>query len=259
VSAITKTGKTYKLKYKIVDENKILILNRDSIGLKVRVTPKADPKEQKWYPIMQKLARFAMMLRSANVSYSNHYAMSLPGFSPNVGDMLGQGGGSGGLKPGLDFAFGLVGDSYIDRANQRGWLINNDSVSTPATTNLSEDLQLKVMLEPFTDFKIDLNASRSVDQSQKHTIHVCRIACHANRQLQHDHHCHTFRLPGPGQCQQRLQKRHLQRSSWAISTPISVAWRPSMQVPSMYPKASTLAGKTVRRPPTARWTNTPPT
>ena len=70
------------------------------------------------------------------------------------------------MQPGLDFAFGLTGESYIDKANERGWLLNNDSISTPATTNAMEDLQLKATLEPIPDLKIDLNASRTVNSNK---------------------------------------------------------------------------------------------
>jgi cell surface protein SprA len=86
--------------------------------------------------------------------------MSLPGFLPNIGDALGQRRGDI-LSPGLDFAFGLVGDSYINKCLDRDWLLMSDSVATPAATNKTEDLQLKLTLEPINDLKIDLNASRT--------------------------------------------------------------------------------------------------
>lgn len=37
----------------------------------------------------------------------------------------------------------------------------SDSVTTPATSNLTESLQLRATLEPFRDVKIDLTASRN--------------------------------------------------------------------------------------------------
>ena len=41
-----------------------------------------------------------------------------------IRDRLGQRKGADGFfSPGLDFGFGLVGDSYIDRAKDRGWLL----------------------------------------------------------------------------------------------------------------------------------------
>jgi cell surface protein SprA len=65
------------------------------------------------------------------------------------------------MAPGLGFAFGMVDDSYIQKAHDNGWLFNIDSLASPATTNLTRDLQIRATLEPVRDLKIDLNASRT--------------------------------------------------------------------------------------------------
>ena len=139
-----------------------------SLTKKLRVNVIAKPKleDEKWYQWVQAGARFLMMLRNVSVSYRNTYALALPGFMPSVGDMLGQKKVGGVFAPGLDYAFGFVGDGYIERAQERGWLLNADSVATPATTNATEDLQIKATLEPFPDFKIDLNASRTMNRNK---------------------------------------------------------------------------------------------
>lgn len=161
VTAIRTDGSRYPLRYKVVDNNKILILSQDTARLKVSVVPRKRKEDQGWYKALQMGTRFLMMLRSVSVNYTNKYSMSLPGFLPNVGDVFGQGKNAGLHAPGLDFAFGFTDESYIERAAQRGWLMMADSVITPATTNLSETLQLRATLEPFRDVKIDLNASRT--------------------------------------------------------------------------------------------------
>ena len=112
------------------------------------------------------VVRVLMMLRSVNISYRNQYAMLLPGFMPNVGDMLGQNKSGSTLAPGLDFAFGLMGDGYIDKALSRNWLLQADSVSTPANINQTKDLQIKALLEPVRDLKIDLSASRTDNRAK---------------------------------------------------------------------------------------------
>ena len=136
--------------------------------MKLRVNVVALPKveDQKWYQWAQAGARFLMMLRNVSVSYRNTYALGLPGFMPNVGDMLGQRKMGGLMSPGLDFAFGLVGDSYIDRAQENHWLLNSDSLSEAATTNGTEDIQIKATVEPIPDLKIDLNASRTKNNTK---------------------------------------------------------------------------------------------
>ncbi len=167
VKATTKGGRTYNLKYKKIDENTIRIKNLDTIPVKITVTAK-DPLDDKgWYKTLQTVSRGLMMVRSASFTYRNTYTMTLPGFSTEIGDAFGQKSVNGILSPGLDFAFGAIGDDYVKKAARNGWLMQNDSnITTPATTNATEDLQVKVTLEPLRDLKIDLNASRTVNKSK---------------------------------------------------------------------------------------------
>ena len=130
------------------------------------VKVKRDIETEWWYKPAQSVARFLMMVRSVNISYRTQYSMLLPGFMPNVGDMLGQNKSGGTLAPGLDFAFGLVGDGYLDKAISNNWMLQNDNVSTPANINMSKDLQIKAVLEPIRDLKIDLSASRTDNRAK---------------------------------------------------------------------------------------------
>ena len=176
VSARTKDGKEYPIKYKVLDANKILIKNLDTAEIKLSIMPKPSSEKEWWYRPAQSAARLLMMVRSVNLSYRTQYSMLLPGFMPNVGDMFGQrlrvGEHSSGMRtgsvmaPGLGFAFGTIGDGYIDKASREGWLLHNDSVSTPANINSSNDFQLRAVLEPIRDLKIDLNASRSDNRAK---------------------------------------------------------------------------------------------
>ena len=163
VTAMDSTGHPYKLKYKKVDENTLKITRAPEDTTQIRLNVIALPKreEQKWYGMAQAGARFLMMLRNVSVSYRNTFNLALPGFLPDVGDMLGQKKVAGAFSPGMDFGFGLIGDSYIDKAKENRWLLMSDSVSTPATTSSTEDVQVKASLEPFTDLKIDLSMSRT--------------------------------------------------------------------------------------------------
>lgn len=167
VSAKTKDGKAFRLKFKKLDNNRIRIVNKvdTATTLKLTVTPKAPLEDTKWYKAAQCVARGLMLVRNVSFSYRNQYSMYLPGFMPEVGDMFGQRGGDI-MAPGVGFAFGFAGDSYIDKAAERGWLLMADSVATPATTSLTEDFQLRMTLEPVKNLKIDLNASRTETKSK---------------------------------------------------------------------------------------------
>ena len=181
ISAKGQDGRQVRVKWKVKDENNILVsLPKDiaaklrakdstkkdsSLKLKVSVLTREPVENQWWYEPVQQVSRLLMMVRTVNLSYRNQRNMTLPGFMPNVGDAFGQ-NNSGALAPGLDFAFGLAGDSYIDKAMQNGWLLMNESVATPFTTSTVEDLQLRATLEPLRELKIDLNASRTVNRAQ---------------------------------------------------------------------------------------------
>ena len=163
VTAKTKDGKSYPVKYKVIDQNKILIKNKDSVAISVTVIPKPSQENETWYKVTQSVARGLMMVRTLGISYRNQYSMSLPGFMPTIGDAFGQRTG-GVMAPGMGFAFGLTDDAFLGKARENGWL--SDSLTTPAATNLTTDLQLRATLEPLRDLKIDLNASRTESRAR---------------------------------------------------------------------------------------------
>ena len=167
VSALTVDGRRYPIKYKILNANSLRIDTQDTARIKLTVIPGPAPEEGRWYKLGQYAARLAMSVRNFSFTYKNTYAMTLPGFRPEVGDMFGQKKHGGFLAPGLGFAFGLTDDSYIDRAMQNEWLVCNDSVISPASSNALEDLQIRITLEPIRDLKIDLTANRTHNRSRE--------------------------------------------------------------------------------------------
>ncbi len=163
VTAVRADGTRYPIRYKVVDKDNIEILTRDTARIKLTVVPRKSFNDTRWYTLLQSSARFFMMVRNVSVSYRNSYFMTLPGFMPTIGDFFGQGRNSG-LRPGLDFAFGFVDEGYIQKAIDRNWLLRSDSVITPATTNFTEDWQLRATVEPIRSLKIDLTATRNLNR-----------------------------------------------------------------------------------------------
>ena len=162
VSAKTADGKLFPIKYKKVDNNQIKLISRVDSAQKIKISVLAkEPLEEKsWYKTWQTVARLAMMVRNVSFNYRSSYQLTLPGFTPSIGDAFGQ-KKVGSMAPGLDFAFGLVDDDYIGKARENDWLLRNDSVATPATTSKTDNLQLRMTLEPVKDLKIDLSAVRT--------------------------------------------------------------------------------------------------
>lgn len=162
VNAKTEDGKVFPLKYKKVDNNQIRIISKVDTAMKVKlsVLAKEPLDDKKWYKGLQLASRLAMMVRNVSINYRSSYQLTLPGFLPSVGDAFGQ-KKVGQMAPGLDFAFGMVGDDYIEKARKNDWLLCNDSIATPATTSKTDNLTLRATLEPVKDFKIDLSATRT--------------------------------------------------------------------------------------------------
>lgn len=162
VNAKTEDGKVFPLKYKKVDNNQIRIISKVDTAMKVKLSVLAKEllEDKKWYKGLQLASRLAMMVRNVSINYRSSYQLTLPGFLPSVGDAFGQ-KKVGQMAPGLDFAFGMVGDDYIEKARNNDWLLCNDSIATPATTSRTDNLTLRATLEPVKDFKIDLSATRT--------------------------------------------------------------------------------------------------
>ena len=162
VNAKTEDGKVFPLKYKKVDNNQIRIISKVDTAMKVKISvlAKEPLDDKKWYKGLQLASRLAMMVRNVSINYRSSYQLTLPGFLPSVGDAFGQ-KKVGQMAPGLDFAFGMVGDDYIEKARNNDWLLCNDSIATPATTSRTDNLTLRATLEPVKDFKIDLSATRT--------------------------------------------------------------------------------------------------
>lgn len=152
-------GKTYAVKFKPINYAQIMILNKDTAHLKLSIYPGPEVSEQRLVKALEYSTRFLMMLRRISVQYSVNDGMMLPGYLPEVGDILGQ-KRSGNLAPGLGFAFGSVNRSFINDAWDRGWLVNGTDNITPAMMDRSTTLNIRGSLEPFPGLKIDLNANR---------------------------------------------------------------------------------------------------
>lgn len=162
VVARTEDGKIYRnFKFKPDGNSRIKISTRDSVKLNLTLTM-APPKEEHFLSKMKDYStRFLMMVRRFNIQYKLTDGMTIPGFRPEIGDWIGQGSTPHGNAPGFGFAFGAVSRRFIDEANEKGWLVNNNQYNiNPAMMNSSKTFTVRMNLEPITGLKIDLNANR---------------------------------------------------------------------------------------------------
>ena len=170
LTATTKDGTKVKLKYRKLGKDSLAIKVKDTLDIMLKIIQDPDkPERTREFNLHEGVdigLRLLMMVRSMSVTYHNNYSMSLPGFMPNS-SLFGQNNQSGLLAPGLDFAFGFTGDNYLYKAMANKWLLSNDSIAHSASSNESQDLQVKLSIEPFSDIKIDANASWSKSGSNR--------------------------------------------------------------------------------------------
>ena len=170
LTATTKDGKSVKLKFHKMGTDSVYIKVKDTLNVVIKMTQDPDRAVRKTRfntrEAMDIGLRTLMMVRNISFTYRNDYSMSLPGFMPNS-QMFGQNNTNGLLAPGLDFAFGMTGDEYLYKAINNGWLLTGDSIAHTASSTATEDLQIKMTIEPFRDIKIDANASWSKSGSNR--------------------------------------------------------------------------------------------
>lgn len=104
------------------------------------------------------ILRLMMALRSINLSYGLREATVLPGIltSPY---MLGMDRDFN--APGWDFVLGSQNPEIRHRAARNNWLVRNGEFTDSFEQSRTEDLNLRASIEPFKDFRIQLDASRS--------------------------------------------------------------------------------------------------
>ncbi|MCM1490899.1 MAG: cell surface protein SprA [Muribaculum sp.] len=149
--------KPFKLRTKVLDENRIEILTKLNEIVDVTVREIKEEKKTDWgKEILQHSLRLLMAPRNFSFRWRQNHSLDLPLFAPSVGDVFGQSQKYGPMAPGLDFAFGFYDESYVDKALERGWLLTDGMNSSPAVWNQGQEFHFELTLEPIRGLKITL-------------------------------------------------------------------------------------------------------
>ena len=171
VSARTASGKMYKLKTRTIDNNSLEIQNLDTVQIALSIENEkarkkaTQPDEPSRF--VQHLAYTLMMVRDINITYNHTNNLNLPGFMPQIGSVGGQSRQGDLLAPGLAFAFGLTDNSFVEKAARRGWLTQLQENVRPSAYSQTDNLGIRVTLEPIKDLRITLNANRNSTQREE--------------------------------------------------------------------------------------------
>jgi cell surface protein SprA len=165
LTAVDKDGKSVKLKYKALSNTKLSIESKMSLE-KVSITLTTEDKNNRSPEqiALDMMAYMGTLIRKVQVTYRNTNSMTVPGFAPQAG-FMGQQRFDNIYAPGFDFAFGFFTDQFVEKAKSNGWLSGDTTVVQPATRSMTEDFDVKLTLEPFPGFKIQLNGKRYAAES----------------------------------------------------------------------------------------------
>lgn len=112
-------------------------------------------------PIIVNGLKFIMMLKTASANYTEGRGTSLPGYLPATKVFgLSDVNFSRSSAPGIPFILGDQSNKILQNANEFGWVTKSSEINTFFTRSYNSNFTGKITLEPFKDFKIDLNWSR---------------------------------------------------------------------------------------------------
>lgn len=122
-------------------------------------------------PVLKAILRPVMSIRKLRVNYTEDMGTTIPGYKPNS-RLLGMSNGFG--APGWRFVGGLQPDisrradpgpqpdDFLNQARLNGWITTNPFQNLPVLQSKRQSIDGRLTLEPFTDFKIDVDMNRNV-------------------------------------------------------------------------------------------------
>lgn len=165
VKAVLDNGKSVRVKVKPISTTQATITAKEELdNVQLTITTVDPNKRSAAEGAMDMAAYFGTMIRKLQVTYRNTNSMTLPGFAPQAG-FMGQMKYNDLYAPGFDFAFGFFGDDFVQKAKDHGWLSSDTTVVQPATRTMTNDFDVKLTLEPFPGFKLQLNGKRYAAKS----------------------------------------------------------------------------------------------
>ena len=165
ITAVDKSGKTVKLKWRALSNTKASIESKErkeNVSLTIITIDKN--KRSSGQVVVDMFAYLGTMIRKVQVTYRNTNSLTVPGFAPQAG-FMGQQRFDNIYAPGFNFAFGGFTNDFVEKAKYNGWLSGDTSVVQPASRSMTEDFDAKLTLEPFPGFKIQVNGKRYEAQS----------------------------------------------------------------------------------------------
>ena len=168
VTATTEDDKPFKIDYKVKDKDNVEIKTLGEESLKFTITEVQKEERHNFFTEAAEYgARVLMSVRNLNVRLKKTTSITVPQFIPEIGDIFGQSTHYDVMAPGLDFAFGFAGQSYIEKAQSRNWLMGDQTQTTPALFGNTLEFNAEVQIEPIAGLKITLTGNRTDNRTSQ--------------------------------------------------------------------------------------------
>ncbi len=126
------------------------------------------------------LIRPLLLIRTARLTYTERFATVVPGFTPEA-ELLGMGSGFEG--PDVGFILGLqptirglsenqYGSSKDWLFQNRRWITNSVFLNQEVTQDYTQTLDARLTLEPFRDFRLEIDATRNYTENHSEYFKV---------------------------------------------------------------------------------------
>ncbi len=127
-------------------------------------------KEKEPSKAARAIIRPLMLVRKGRFSYSQDFTSVIPGFTP-TSRVLGM--TQDFTAPGWEYIAGMrPSDSWLDNAATNGWITDNIYLNQQVLGSYSENIDARLTIEPFKDFKIDVEANRNLSENHSEFFKV---------------------------------------------------------------------------------------
>ena len=155
------------IRSRVIDNNSVEILTTGDRPLKFTIVEMLKDEKTIWQNLGEYALRLVISPRNFSVRYRDTRTMSLPLFIPDIGNIFGQSRSYGPMAPGLGFAFGFEGESYLQKALDRGWLMLDDGQTSPAISSHTKELNLEANFEIAKGLKVQLTMNRTDNRTSQ--------------------------------------------------------------------------------------------
>lgn len=170
VSIIDSKGKVIEGKTVVLDANKVTFTaEKDYDKAQVIVTGKRDIKDPAWRVVVDGVVHTLLMVKSININASQNNGSYVPGYQNSTRNFGMQNPFQGDPTPGWGYVFGYV-PSYNQLEKtvlENNWLIKDDALlNDKFARTYSNQVHIKTIVEPFTNFKINLDNNRTFARNE---------------------------------------------------------------------------------------------